>query len=111
MVSLEERLTPPHSRYRLDYQIRSRESCFCVGNRTSAGAFWWQGGGIGDGAAPWTMATARELRALCDQFKDLMRRDVERTAFDKEACQRIGEMIGRSAHQGQSEYPYSSRRR
>jgi hypothetical protein len=53
----------------------------------------------------------RELRALCDQFKDLMRRDVERTAFDKEACQRIGEMIGRSAHHGQSEYPYSSRRR
>jgi hypothetical protein len=53
----------------------------------------------------------RELQALCDQFKELMRRDVERTVFDKDACQRIGEMIGRSARQGQTKYAYSSRRR
>jgi hypothetical protein len=52
----------------------------------------------------------RELQAVCDQFRELMRRDVECTVFDKEACQRIGEMIARSARQGQSEYGGSRRR-
>jgi hypothetical protein len=45
-----------------------------------------------------------EMRALCDQFRELMRRDVERTVFNKEACQRIGEMISQAAQQGRSDY-------
>ena len=39
----------------------------------------------------------RELRALCEQFRKLMQRNIERTVFDKEACQRIGDMISQSA--------------
>ena len=50
----------------------------------------------------------QELRALCDQFKELMQRNIEHTLFDKEACQRIGETISRSAHQSRSEYAYNS---
>lgn len=52
----------------------------------------------------------RELQAVCDQFKELMRRDIDRTLFDQETCQRIGEMIGRSARQGRFEHGYSSTR-
>jgi hypothetical protein len=46
-----------------------------------------------------------EMRALCDQFRELMARDIERTVFDKDACLRIGQMIGRAALVG-SEYGY-----
>lgn len=45
-----------------------------------------------------------EMQALCDQFRELMQRDVERAVFDKEACQRIGEVIGRAARRGRSDY-------
>jgi len=34
-----------------------------------------------------------------------MARDIERTVFDKDACQRIGQLIGRAALVG-SEYSY-----
>jgi hypothetical protein len=51
----------------------------------------------------------RELQALRDQFKELMQRDVELTVFDEDTCQRIGEMIARSARPGEAEN--SSRRR
>jgi hypothetical protein len=51
----------------------------------------------------------RKLHALCEQFRALMQRNIERTVFDKEACQRIGDMIGRSARQDQPEH--TSRRR
>jgi hypothetical protein len=45
-----------------------------------------------------------EMRALCDQFRREMVRDVERTMFDKEACQRIGEVTSKAARQGRSDY-------
>jgi hypothetical protein len=45
-----------------------------------------------------------EMQILCDQFRELMRRDVECTVFSKEACQRIGEMISQTAQQGRSDY-------
>jgi hypothetical protein len=49
-----------------------------------------------------------EMRALADQFRELMVRDVERTVFDKEACLRIGQMIGRAALVGsECSYPAS----
>jgi hypothetical protein len=47
-----------------------------------------------------------EMRALCDQFKELMARGVETPPFDQEARVHIGEMIGRAARQGRSEYAY-----
>jgi hypothetical protein len=34
-----------------------------------------------------------EMQALCDQFRREMAREVEHTLFNKEACERIGEMI------------------
>jgi hypothetical protein len=52
----------------------------------------------------------REIQALCDQFREPVQRDIECALFDKEACQRIGDMISRSARQGRSEYAYNSRR-
>ena len=54
-------------------------------------------------------ADRREMRALCDQFRELMRSDLDPPLFRKEACQRFGEMISRSARQG-SDYAYSSLR-
>jgi hypothetical protein len=51
----------------------------------------------------------RELQTLCDQFKELMRRNVECRVFSEDACQRIGDMIVRSARPSQSEN--NSRRR
>src|SRR6516165_2231417 len=52
------------------------------------------------GGASWVMPVndhdRAEMQALCDQFRELMQRDVERTVFDKEACRRIGEVIGRA---------------
>jgi hypothetical protein len=45
-----------------------------------------------------------EMRALCDQFRREMAREVERTLFNKEACQRIGEIISQAAQQGRSDY-------
>lgn len=37
-----------------------------------------------------------EMRALCDQFRQLMRRDLDPMLFDQESCERAGEMIGRA---------------
>ena len=45
-----------------------------------------------------------EMRALCDQFRREMVRDVERAVFNAEACQRIGDLISRAASQGRSDY-------
>ena len=50
----------------------------------------------------------REMQALRDQFRELMQNDPDPALFRKDACQRYGEMISRSARQGQSEYAYSS---
>ena len=41
-----------------------------------------------------------EMRALCDQFRELARRDVDPPLFDHDVRQRVGEMIGRAARQG-----------
>lgn len=46
-----------------------------------------------------------EMRTLCDQFRQLMAREVDESLFDKEARMRIGQMIGRAALVG-SEYGY-----
>jgi hypothetical protein len=45
-----------------------------------------------------------EMRSLCDQFRHLMAREVEAPLFDKQACERIGELIGKAARQGRSDY-------
>lgn len=50
----------------------------------------------------------REMQALRDQFRELMRTDPDPPLFRKDACQRFGEMISRSSRQGRSEYNYSS---
>jgi hypothetical protein len=76
-----------------------------VGNPTEAAALRGQ---VGHRWCPWTTATAPKTRALCDQFKQLIQRDFERTVFHKEACQRIGEMISQSVRQGRSEYACSA---
>jgi hypothetical protein len=47
-----------------------------------------------------------EMRAFCDQFKELMAREVETPPFDQEARVHIGEMIGRAAQEGRSQYAY-----
>jgi hypothetical protein len=45
-----------------------------------------------------------EMRALCDQFREAMARENDQLLFDQEARQRIGQIIGRSARQGRSDY-------
>ena len=45
-----------------------------------------------------------EMRALCDQFRRTMAREVDQALFDKDARVRIGEIIGRAARQGRSDY-------
>jgi hypothetical protein len=46
-----------------------------------------------------------EMRALADQFHQLMRRDIDPPMqFDQEARERIGQMIGQAARQGRSDY-------
>jgi hypothetical protein len=47
-----------------------------------------------------------EMRALCDQFRQLMARQVEAPLFDNEARVRIGEMIGSAVRDGGSEFGY-----
>ena len=48
-----------------------------------------------------------EMRALCDQFRQLMARQVEAPLYDQEAKRRIGQMIGHAALEG-SNYGYPS---
>ena len=48
------------------------------------------------------------MQALRDQFREVMQNDPDPALFKKDACQRFGEMISRSARQGRSEYAYSS---
>jgi hypothetical protein len=50
-----------------------------------------------------------ELRALCDQFREAMGREVDQELFDSEARVRIGGMISRLIWQGRSDYDYGSR--
>jgi hypothetical protein len=50
----------------------------------------------------------RELLALRDQFLEMMRRTEPPAPFDQDARRRVGELIGRSARHGRSEYAYSS---
>ena len=45
-----------------------------------------------------------EVRALCDQFRELMQREIDPPPFDQEARVRIGEAIGRVARRGRSDY-------
>jgi hypothetical protein len=51
-----------------------------------------------------------EIRALCDQFRQLMARQVEVPLFDNEARVRIGEMSGSAVRDGGSEFGYLRRR-
>jgi hypothetical protein len=46
-----------------------------------------------------------EMRALCDQFRREMARQVDEPLFDPAARARIGQMIGRAALAG-SQYAY-----
>ena len=41
-----------------------------------------------------------EMRALADQFRELVRRDVDPPLFREDVRQRFGEMIGKAARQG-----------
>ncbi len=41
-----------------------------------------------------------EMRALCDQFRELMARENDVLLFDRAAKERIGQMIGRAAGAG-----------
>lgn len=45
-----------------------------------------------------------EMRALCDQFRQLMSRKVDTPLYDHETRVRIGQMIGQAARQGRSDY-------
>ena len=45
----------------------------------------------------------REMRAIADQFLELMKVEAP-PLYDDRAKQRIGTMIGKAAQQGQSEY-------
>jgi hypothetical protein len=47
----------------------------------------------------------RELRALCEQFKQSMQQQIDAPEFDYDAKVRLGQMIGRAALTG-SEYAY-----
>jgi hypothetical protein len=51
-----------------------------------------------------------EMRALCDQFRELMAREVDQQLFDSVTCVRIGEIIGSTTRQGGSEFGYLRRR-
>ena len=53
-------------------------------------------------------ADHRELLALRDQFLEMMQRTEAPALFDEDARRRVGELIGRSARQGRSEYAYST---
>jgi hypothetical protein len=41
---------------------------------------------------------------VCDQFRELMAREVDHPLFDQDARVRIGKMIGKAARQGRSDY-------
>jgi hypothetical protein len=56
-----------------------------------------------------TDGETRELRALCEQFKQTMKQQIDAPEFEKDAKVRLGQMIGRAAL-GSSEYGYPSRR-
>ena len=49
----------------------------------------------------------RELRALCEQFKQSMHQQTDALAFDHDAKVRLGHMIGRAVL-ATSEYAYPS---
>ncbi len=49
--------------------------------------------------------SATELRALCDQFRELMARGIDEPLFERAAKERIAQLIGRAALVG-SEYGY-----
>jgi hypothetical protein len=51
-----------------------------------------------------------EMQALCDHFRELMRSEPDPPLFRKDACQRIGEMLGRSARLGRPYHAYDSPR-
>ena len=51
-----------------------------------------------------------EMRALCDQFRQLMRRDLDPMLFDQESCERAGEMIGRAMRRRGSAFAYNLKR-
>jgi hypothetical protein len=50
-----------------------------------------------------------EMRALCDQFRELMARENEMLLFDQETRQRIGEAIGKAVRQGGSQFAFGDR--
>jgi hypothetical protein len=50
-----------------------------------------------------------EMRALADQFRELMARQNEVAPFNEAARQRIGDAIGKAARQGGSGFTYLRR--
>jgi hypothetical protein len=52
-----------------------------------------------------------EMRALADQFRQLMAREKEVQLFDHETRQRIGEAIGKAMRQGGSGFGYLPQRK
>ena len=45
-----------------------------------------------------------EMQVLCDQFRQLMQREIDPPQFDKEVRERVGKLIGRAARQGRSDF-------
>lgn len=45
-----------------------------------------------------------EMRALCDQFRQLMARENDALLYDQDARVRVGEAIGKAVLQGRSDY-------
>jgi hypothetical protein len=52
----------------------------------------------------------RELRAVCDQLKQLMRREIDAPTYSDDALRRAGEVIDRSTRQGWSPFADGSHR-
>ncbi len=50
------------------------------------------------------------MRALADQFREAMAREMDQPLFDEEARMRIGRMIGGPVRQGRSDYVALRRR-
>ena len=51
-----------------------------------------------------------EMRALADQFREAMAREMDQPLFDEEARMRIGRIIGGPVRQGRSDYVALRRR-
>jgi hypothetical protein len=50
------------------------------------------------------------MRALCDQFRTLIERQIERQLFEDDARQRLGEVISSAVRHGGPAFSYLSRK-